>query len=64
MCIRDSWKLVTEGDRDWELYNLADDRAEANNLAATYPKRVTAMADQWEAWARRSQVIPRNRNEN
>ena len=58
------WKLVTEGDRDWELYNLADDRSEANNLAATHPKLVKAMANQWEAWARRSLVIPRSRNEN
>ena len=58
------WKLVTEGDRAWELYNLADDRSEANNLAATHPKLVKAMANQWVAWARRSQVIPRSRNKN
>ena len=56
------WKLVTEGDKDWELYNLANDRAEAHNLATTHPERVKVMADQWEAWARKAKVVPRDRS--
>ena len=57
------WKLVTAGDNDWELYNLANDRAEVNNLAAAHPERVQIMADRWEAWARSAKVVPRDRSE-
>jgi arylsulfatase len=57
------WKLVMAGDNDWELYNLANDRAEVNNLAAAHPERVQIMADRWEAWARSAKVVPRDRSE-
>ena len=46
-----------------ELYNLANDRAEVNNLAAAHPERVQIMADRWEAWARSAKVVPRDRSE-
>jgi hypothetical protein len=29
-----------------------------NNLAGKYPDRAKEMAANWEAWARRSQVLP------
>ena len=45
-----------------ELYNLANDRAEAHNLATTRSERVKVMADRWETWARNA-VIPRDRSE-
>ena len=32
----------------WELYNLATDRAEANNLADKMPAKVKELATQWE----------------
>jgi hypothetical protein len=41
----------------WELYNLAEDRCETNDLAAQYPDRVQALAAEWEQWARRVNVI-------
>ena len=47
------WKLVAERGRDWELYNLADDRSEMNNLLNQYPERVADMAAKYEAWASR-----------
>ena len=37
----------------WELYNLAEDRCELVDLAATQPDRVKEMVADWEAWARR-----------
>ena len=40
------WKLVWDKlnkDKKWELYNLATDRCEIDNLADQYPKRVDAM---------------------
>ncbi len=45
------WKLVSFQSRPWELYNMADDRTELNNLASQYPERVAAMARQWHQTA-------------
>jgi hypothetical protein len=53
------WKLVAKGpDGKWELYNIADDRVEANDLADRHPDRVKEMTAKWEAWATRAKVIP------
>ena len=54
-----SWKLVREYPKDWELYDMVADRTETHNLAAVQPERVAHMAAQYEAWARRSGVLPR-----
>jgi arylsulfatase len=55
------WKLVWSKrmphDVEWELYNLAEDRCETDDLAGQYPDRVRAMAAEWEQWARRVNVI-------
>jgi len=49
-----SWKLVKRrGSKEWELYDLRDDRTETNNLAADYPQRVRDMEGQWLAWAKK-----------
>ena len=45
-----NWKLVRQGKADWELYNLADDRTELNNLAAAHPEKAKELGDLWEAW--------------
>lgn len=53
------WKLVAKGARGaWELYNLAADRTESQDLAAAEPQRVKDMAAQWETWAQRASVKP------
>lgn len=43
------WKLVSAADNNhaWELYHLAQDRAESHNLAAQEPERVQQMAARW-----------------
>jgi arylsulfatase A-like enzyme len=42
------WKIVASGPKAaWELYNLADDRAEMHDLAGQQPERVQAMAALW-----------------
>ncbi len=55
------WKLIWSKrmpyEIRWELYNLAEDRCETNDLAERYPERVQEMAAQWEQWARRVNVI-------
>jgi arylsulfatase A-like enzyme len=53
------WKLTAIYPKGaWELYDIEADRSELNNLAATQPARVKAMAAQWEQWAKQNQVIP------
>jgi len=57
--VRDGkWKLVTEGTGPWELYDISIDRAELNNLADRHPDLVKRMSDQWQAWAKRNDVLP------
>jgi arylsulfatase A-like enzyme len=58
--VRDGrWKLVAKGAAaPWELYDIDTDRSELHNLAAQHPERVKKMASQWNAWAKRAQVLP------
>ena len=58
--VRDGdWKLVAKGPRAaWELYDMASDRTEQKDLAASKPEQVKTLAAQWEAWARHADVIP------
>ncbi len=64
------WKLVAEypgswaGVRayptqgGWELYNMAKDRTELNNLAKIHPEKVTTLANEWQQWADKIGVVP------
>jgi arylsulfatase B len=46
------WKLVRNSrrssDQRWELYNLADDIAESNDLAKRHPEKLTELKTAWE----------------
>jgi arylsulfatase len=53
------WKLVRKHPGPWELYDIDADRTELHDLAAEHPGRVRDMAAQYEAWAQRCGVIPR-----
>jgi arylsulfatase len=44
------WKLVAVKDGPWELYDMASDRAETEDVAARHPERVRALE---QAWTRR-----------
>jgi arylsulfatase A-like enzyme len=44
----DDWKIVSDKDRPWELYDMAADPAEQRNLAATMPDKVRELARIWE----------------
>lgn len=66
--VRDGdWKLVGRGvaaDKGvapdkWELYNMAEDRAETKNLAAANPVKLKELAGKWLAWAERVDVYPK-----
>lgn len=53
------WKLVARGEKGkWQLYNLAEDRSELNDLAEKHPQRVSELKGAWGAWAARANVYP------
>jgi arylsulfatase len=58
--IRDGeWKLVRAGqEKPWELYNIAADRVEQEDLAGTRPAQVAELAAAWQRWADRCGVLP------
>ncbi len=52
-------KLVRAGRNGaWELYDLAKDRTEQNDLAAEQPAKRKELVAKWRAWAERAQVLP------
>ncbi len=50
------WKLVMKFKGPWELYNIAEDRTERNDLIAKKPDLARLLARQWEDWAAASFV--------
>lgn len=55
------WKLVAKGKQGaWELYNIARDRSEQNDLSDAQPDRVERLAEMWQTWAERANVLPLN----
>jgi arylsulfatase A-like enzyme len=53
-----NWKLVSKHGQPWELYDIAKDRVEANDLAAKHPEQVRDLTAKYEAWAKRARVEP------
>lgn len=41
------WKLVSFRKQPWELYNMADDRTELDNVAEQHPEITKRMSEQW-----------------
>ena len=59
------FKLVAKGAGGyWELYNIAQDRSEQNDLSDQYPELVKKFADMWQRYAERADVLPLNPNAN
>jgi arylsulfatase A-like enzyme len=50
------WKIVSRFPEKWELYDMEADRTELHDLAASQPERTKAMAEMWDAWAKRCGV--------
>ena len=55
------WKLVKEYPGDWELYDMEQDRTETDDIAAQHPDLVKDLSTQYDAWAQRCGVIPRDK---
>ncbi len=47
------WKIAALKDQPWELFNLAKDHTETNNLAEIYPEKVDEMVVLWKDWYKR-----------
>ena len=60
--IRDGdWKLVTSDDRDpaaWELYNLANDRSETEEVGARNLEIANRLRATWNRWATEVHALP------
>ena len=52
------WKLVREHNRPWELYDLATDRTELDNLAERNPAKADQLEKNWQTWADEVGVRP------
>ncbi|MEO2027947.1 MAG: arylsulfatase [Fuerstiella sp.] len=48
------WKLVAEKARDWELYDLSNDRTETVNLVDKHPRVVQRLGTLYDSWAHRT----------
>jgi arylsulfatase A-like enzyme len=50
---RGEWKLVLNKDLKgpWELYHIATDYSELNNVATEHPDIVAELTKEWEAWS-------------
>jgi arylsulfatase len=56
---RGNWKLVRNFPGPWELYEMGSDATELRDLASEQPQLVAELAAEYEAWAKRCGVIPR-----
>ncbi len=53
------WRLVSLRESSpWELYNLANDPFEQDDLSKTEPDRVNELSTQWQEWAKSNKVLP------
>jgi arylsulfatase len=54
------WKLVSSSrDSTWQLFNIATDKAETQDLASEHPEKVNKLKAQWQQWASTHQVFPK-----
>ena len=64
--VQGNWKLRWEykpfGKFDWELYNLASDPAELNDVAAQNPEKVKELVALWDDYVKKNHVIIPNRS--
>lgn len=51
------WEIKPIGKSDWELFNLAQDPGERNDLAAQYPDKLKEMLILWDKYVQENNVI-------
>ncbi|MEN8661208.1 MAG: arylsulfatase [Lentimonas sp.] len=45
------WKIASFYGKQWELYNITDDRCEQNDLATQYPEKLKELSERWHQMA-------------
>ncbi len=50
------WKMSSLPNKDWELFNLAGDHTEMNDLSKQLPEKVKEMNSAWETWAKKVNI--------
>ncbi len=53
-----NWKLVASFNQPWELYDLANDRTELNDLATASPDIVQRLSAAYDSWTKHAGVLP------
>jgi arylsulfatase len=48
--ISGDWKLASDWNRPWALYNLKEDRTEMRDRSASNPEKMNSMLKRWQAW--------------
>ncbi|HEX4795775.1 MAG TPA: arylsulfatase [Humisphaera sp.] len=51
-----NWKMVAGAGAKWQLYDIATDRAEMHDVAATHAEKVAELTDLYNGWASRCGV--------
>lgn len=58
------WKLVRPRfDKQWELYNIDEDRCEVDDLISDNPEKAKTLGALWEEWALRMKIFPYYRHQ-
>lgn len=52
-----NWKLVSQANQPWELYDISQDRSEQRDLSGKNPELVKRLAAKWQSYADRTGVI-------
>jgi len=52
------WKIVRARNQPWELYHMAQDPSELNNLAGARPEKVKEIVQRYEAWLKANEAKP------
>lgn len=52
------WSKRMPRELQWELYNIADDRSEINDVASDHPDLVKKLESRWMEWANKVKVYP------
>ena len=50
------WKLVSDNNEPWELYNMDIDQTETNNLIDEFPEIAQDLKSEWKKWINESEL--------
>ncbi|MFT7033986.1 MAG: arylsulfatase A-like enzyme [Cyclobacteriaceae bacterium] len=53
---KEKWKLVSDNNEPWKLYNIETDQTETKNLINEFPEVANELASDWEGWINESGV--------